>query len=118
MQDFEVPRWEAAKRAFAKAFEAGYELGKAELSSGEESQTDESEPVFYVDVARTWILDGEAFTCALLFENAGRRAALARRRGDNEAELDVMYGPDDREAAKTGNCRWVVMLHGGTPSAS
>jgi hypothetical protein len=110
MQDFEVPRWAAAKAAFAEAFTRGYQHAKAELASGQEKQDGNALQVFYVDVLRDAILDDEWQPYVSLFRDAGRAAALAKRRGDSVSMLDVKHDPDHREASISGKCRWVVML--------
>lgn len=111
MQDFEFPRWEAARAAFAEAFKRGYTHAKAELASGQEQQTGDAASVFYVDVPRDSIVDGEWMHFAGLFQEAGRAAALAKRRPLGcDSMIDVMHHPDHREALMSGRCRWVVML--------
>lgn len=109
MQDFEVPRWEAAQQTFKEAFALGYSNAKAELASGQATQTGEAESVFYVDVGRDPIVDGDGSQFAPRFYTAGYEAAIARRRSE-ESCIDVLQGPDHHDALLHGRCRWVVML--------
>jgi hypothetical protein len=111
MQVFEKPRYERALAAFADGFARAYAAAKQELASGTVNALGDTDSVFYVDVPRDDVLDDEWSHYTALFEEAGRVAALAKRR-TGEAKLDAADAdPDGRHAAVEGKLRWTVILN-------
>ena len=106
MQDFEVPRYESACKAFSEAFEQGYAIGKRELGAGAEA-VDDGLP-FYIDVPKNDVLDDVWSKHIALFVEAGRRAARASRR-QHEAKLDPHDAHPDGRHAFTGVLRWTAI---------
>lgn len=110
MQPFEKPRYEQAVKTFSEAFDRAYAAAKRDLQAGKAELAD-IDSVFHVEVSRNDVLDNEWAKYSMLFEEAGRRAALARRR-TGEAKLDAADAhPDGRHAAHSGNLRWTVILN-------
>ena len=67
--------------------------------------------VFYIDVPRNDVLDGEHGPHEHRFQMAGRMAALAERR-NGEAKLDTyLADPEGRHATETNDLRWTVILN-------
>ncbi len=100
MQDFEVPRYKAAIAAFKEAFARGYAGGKSDLASGAASRPERDATAGFpiiLHIPRNTILDDVWHPCCVLFEEAGRVAALSPRRA-GEAELDVTQAVDTNHA--------------------
>ncbi len=110
MQSFEKPRYEKAANDFQNAFEAGYTRGLKALEDGTERNPN-VESVFFVDVPRNPVLDGNGAAHADEFEVAGYMAAIARRRTGTSV-LDATESDPDGSHANTHNAlRWVVLLN-------
>jgi hypothetical protein len=105
MEDVEVPRYNAALKAFSDAFNKGYTEGKQLRAVGEPLLDIES--VFTVEVPSDDVLDNRWHSYCDTFKDAGRRAALARRR---TAEAALSTSPE--RDLMTDNFRWFVHLTG------
>lgn len=119
MQDFEIPRYKKAVADFNLAFQSAYLEWKQLLADGKAERIGDVDSVFYIDVWRSDVLDGEHTKYIPLFMDAGRQAALATRR-QNEAKLDDAWADPDKPRYevkdKDGNwlsqtLRWVVQLN-------
>ena len=108
MQDFEIPRYNAALAAFDQAFNGGYAEGLKQLASGTERV---AQPILEIDVPRNTVLDGEWHPAVPLFREAGRVAALAVRRVGT-ARLDASQATESSHLCFMENkFRWHVILN-------
>lgn len=110
MTPLEVERWEKARAALAAAFQRGYTNTKARLAAQPSLQVGDAPDRWTIDVPRNDVVDGLGPSHAPRFEEAGREAALAKRRDDFEADLQVIEHPDHHTALFEGRVRWMVWL--------
>jgi len=104
MQEFEKPRYEEAIVNLLRAFQAGYALGQQQLLAGASDRLAEVGDHFEIRVPKDAVLDGVWQGWRLVFEEHGRRAALAVQRSK---EPDV-HGPIYEWS--TGYLVWTVAL--------
>ena len=107
VQDFEKPRYEAALKAFAEAFQEGYAEG-IRLLAADATRPNVTFPIV-IDVPRSAVLRNEWREYVRLFVHAGLQAALSLQR-KGRAQLDETDAHDNSPTGFFDNkYRWLVL---------
>ena len=107
MPDLEVLPYEAARAAFRDAFWKAHEQALAEVAAGGERSSELVLP-FLIEVPREDITNDRWHGHVARFEEAGRLAAFASKRGTRLFLVATQSRPDHPLNRWDGLCRWYV----------